>query len=232
MFEAQMLAEVLLQRREAVERHAVPEPSLAPRAEEPLALHARDRAVRCPVVPELGTRGADRADRSMATSGHVLRMPQYARVRPRVDQQAAWSEDPMDLVEGIDHAPQCDASERPATDDDVERAILVRQRLRRADLETCVAHPLVARALPRGSDALGVGVKPLDGPREGRDAEREATVATAEIENALAAHEPRATPDSELVLCARAERKRERRDVFADVASRTAHVRRAASRRP
>src|SRR5213596_3350667 len=134
----------------------------------------------------------------------------------------------MDLVEGIDHAPQCDASERPATDDDVERAVLVRQRLRRADFETCVADPLVARALPRGSDALGVRVEPVDGPREGRDAEREATVATAEIEHALAAHEPRATPDSELILCGRAERRRECRDVLTDVASRTAHVSRAA----
>src|SRR5439155_22892186 len=142
----------------------------------------------------------------------------------RVDQQATRSEHPVDLVEGIDHALQCDASERPATDDDVERAVVVRQRLRRADLETCVVDSLVARALPRGSDALGVGVEPVDGPREGGDAEREATVATAEIEHAFAAHEPWATPDSELVLWRRAERRRERRDVLADVASRTAHV--------
>src|SRR5437867_11927480 len=134
----------------------------------------------------------------------------------------------MDLVEGIDHAPQCDASERPATDDDVERAVLVQQRLRRADFETCVADPIVDRALPRGSDALGVRDEPEDGPSEGRDAEREETVATAEIEHALAAHEPRATTDSELASCARAERRRERRDVFANVASRTAHVSRAA----
>src|SRR5207245_1898831 len=43
-------------------------------------------------------------------------------IRLKVDDEAAWAEDPMDRSEGIDHARPCDSSPRPAAEGDGEPA--------------------------------------------------------------------------------------------------------------
>src|SRR6185503_18596221 len=62
------------------------------------------------------------------------------------------------------------------------------------------------------------GIEPVDGLRERRHAEREAAVAAAEIEDALAAHQTRPAPAGQLAQRVRPQRRRQRGHVLADVA--------------
>src|SRR5207247_7059058 len=120
MHETRVIVEVTLQRGPIFEEHAVPEAAGTPRAEPTAAHGGRDRVVRAAVVHELLVRGRDDPGLTVrAGRGAVLRVRDDARIRPRVDEDAARPQDPASLPEGIDHAPSWDASERPRQDRDI-----------------------------------------------------------------------------------------------------------------
>src|SRR2546428_9394478 len=126
----------------------------------------------------------------------------------------------MYLDQGIDHALARDSSKCPREDHQVEGCIWIRQSLRRAGGEAHVSNSRLARVSFRGADGLRVGINSINPCGERRDPERQAAVAAPEVQDALPAHERRAAPLPELVVRTRAESRRQRRDVLAEVADR------------
>src|SRR5207237_4842749 len=101
MHETRVVVEIALQRASILEEHAVPEAAGTPRAEPPAAHGGRDGVVRAAVVHELLARGRDHARLTVrAGGGPVFRVRDDARIRPRVDEDAARPQDPAGFPEG------------------------------------------------------------------------------------------------------------------------------------
>src|SRR5688572_4332178 len=130
----------------------------------------------------------------------MLRIREAARVRPRVDEDPARPEDPVDLLQGIDHAPSWNASERPRQKHDVEMLVGERQLLRHAHLEPRVRRADLARLLTREPYRPGIRIDSDDLRRVGRAPERHAAIAAADIDHALATDQADPAIFSELVL--------------------------------
>ena len=144
--EARVVVEVALQRGSIFEKDAMPEAAGTERPEPAAANRGRDRVVRTAVIGELLAGCGDDAGLTVrARRGSALRVRGDARVRPRVDEDAARPQDPAGLFQGIDHALSWDASERPRQDHDVEGPVGERKVLSDADLEVSVRGAEVAR---------------------------------------------------------------------------------------
>ena len=94
----------------------------------------------------------------------------------------------------------------------------MRQMLGRAGGEVHVSNTGLARVPFGASNCLRVGINSLNPCGEPRDPERQAAIAAPEVKDPLPADEPRAAPLPELVVRMRAESRRQRRDVPAEVA--------------
>jgi len=77
----------------------------------------------------------------------------------------------------------------------------------RADSEAHISNTGTSRVLLRRRNTLDVRIEPVNAHGEWRHTERETAVATSEVQDALSAHEPLATPFAELVVGARPERR-------------------------
>ena len=117
--EAEMIGEVIVQLPGVFEGDRVPQPSAAARAEELAAKDVTDRAIRHGVIRLRRSLRADCPDHA-AASGPGAYSRGYARVRACVDEYASLDEDPLGLLEGIDHALVRNSSERPREDHHVE----------------------------------------------------------------------------------------------------------------
>jgi hypothetical protein len=98
MHEAQMLRQVLAKLREAAERYEMPETAAPLALEQSVTHHARDRAIRSPVVRELkpgGVHDPEALDSSRPPALSVCRNP---RIRPGVDKDPAGRENPVNLA--------------------------------------------------------------------------------------------------------------------------------------
>ena len=93
-----MLAEVLPQLGQAVERDSVPETPGPRPPEEPIAHDPRDRDIRGTVISHLDRRCADVPEDLEASCRAPLGVREDARVRARVDEDAARSKDPVNLA--------------------------------------------------------------------------------------------------------------------------------------
>jgi len=117
-----MVREVIVELPDILERDRVPQAAPPSRVKELAPQDIADRTVGHRVVhfgqplctdrpdhPAAGTRGA-----------HACR---DARIRARVDEDTSVNEDPVGLLEGIDHALVRNSSERPREDHHVERRV-------------------------------------------------------------------------------------------------------------
>src|SRR5205807_10192793 len=82
----------------------------------------------------------------------------YPRVRTRVDEDAPLDEDPVGLLEGIDHALVRNSSERPGEDHDVERRVRQSQGLRGSLGELHVREALALGLGPPASERATIRV--------------------------------------------------------------------------
>jgi hypothetical protein len=89
---------VLSERSQAGEMDAVPETAATSTLEESLANNARDSAVRRSIVHELGSRRVNETEELESASLLSLRVRKDARVRPRVNQNPAGRENPVNLA--------------------------------------------------------------------------------------------------------------------------------------
>src|SRR4029077_6203593 len=95
-----------------------------------------------------------------------------------------------------------------------------RQTLRRAGGEAHVSKTSPARVLFRCGDGFWVGINPINSFCQRSYADRQAAVATPEVQDALPAHERRSAPLPELVVRTRPESGRISGNVPADVVER------------
>jgi len=98
MDEAQVLRQVLAKFGEAAERYEMQEAAATPAHEQSLAHHARDRAIRRPVVRQLYPGGLHDSEALESPPLPALRVRRNARIRPGVDQGPAGCENPMYLA--------------------------------------------------------------------------------------------------------------------------------------
>jgi len=117
--EAEMIGEVIVQLPGVFEGDRVPQPSAAARAEELAAKDVADRAIRHGVIRLRRPLGSDRPDHRTAR-GLGANPRRDTRIRTRVDEDSSIDEDPLGLLEGIDHALVRNSSERPREDHHVE----------------------------------------------------------------------------------------------------------------
>ena len=144
--EAGVVVEVALQCGAIFEKDAMPEAAGTERTEPAAAHRGRDRVVRTAVIGELLAGCRDDAGLTVcARRGPALRVGGDARVRPRVDEDAARPQDPAGFLPGIDHALSWAASERPRQDHDVEGPVGERKLLSDTDLEVSVRGAELAR---------------------------------------------------------------------------------------
>ena len=94
----------------------------------------------------------------------------------------------------------------------------MRQMLRGTGGKAHVSNTGPARITFRGSNYLRVGINPVNPCSERRDAKCEAAVAAPKVQNALPAHECRATPLPELIVRTRPQSRRHSRKILADLA--------------
>src|SRR2546430_5939328 len=196
----------------------MPETAGTSALEQSVAHHARDRPVRRSIVRELQPGGPYNSEALESPRLPALRVCENTRIRPGVDQSSAGCENPVYLDQGIDHALARDSSKCPGEDHQVEGRIWIGQVLRRAHREAHVSNTGLASIPFRGGDGLGVGINSLHPCGEWRNPERQAAIAAPEVQDALPAHEGRAAPLFELVARMRAESRRQRGDVPAEVA--------------
>src|SRR5882762_2077855 len=98
MHEAEVLRQVPAEIGEAAERYEVPETASTRAFEQSPADHARDRAIRRPVVCHLQPGGLHDSEALESPRPAPLRVSRNARVRPGVDQGPAGCENPVNLA--------------------------------------------------------------------------------------------------------------------------------------
>ena len=97
MDEAQVLGEVLAELGQAIERDPVPETTTTLALEQSVAHNARDRTIRPSIGGELEPVRPHYPEALEAVNFPALAVREDARVRPRVDQDPARREDPVNL---------------------------------------------------------------------------------------------------------------------------------------
>jgi len=212
-----VLPQVPAELSEVAEWYAMPKTAGTPALEQSVAHHARDRPIRRSVVRELQPGGLYDPETLKSPRLSALRVRLNARIRPGVDQDPAGCENPVYLDQGIDHALARDSSKCPRENHHVEGRVWIWQMLSRAGGEADVSNTGLARVPFRGSNGLGVRINSLNPCDERCDPERQAAIAAPEVQDPLPAHERRAAPLSELVVRTRAESRRQRGDVPAEV---------------
>jgi len=181
-----VICEIVVQLRGVLERDRMPESPTPPRTEELSAEDVPYRFVRQQIVRFGGSLRADGPDDAAAGApGADARLD--AGVRTRVDEDASLDEDPVGLLEGIDHALVRNSSERPRKDHHVERRIRQSKRLRGSFAEFHIRNTQTLRLNAPARERTAVGV---DGEHRGcvvRRAERKPPLAGADVGNAQAA---------------------------------------------
>ncbi len=109
-----------------------------------------------------------------------------SRIRTRVDEGASVDEDPVCLLEGIDHALARNSSERPREDHHVERRVRLSQRLRGSFAELHVRNTLTTGLCSPARERAAIRVDGEDGIRDASGAQREPAFARADVGHAKA----------------------------------------------
>ena len=181
--ETQVIGEVIVQLGVIFEGERMPQSTAPPRSEELSAEHLPYRFVGKLIVRLRGPLGANSPNDAApgAPSSHPRR---DSRIRACVDEYASVYEDPVCLLEGIDHALARNASERPREDHHVERRVRQSQRLRGSFAELHVRNAEPTGFGPAASERAAIGVDGKHRIRYVSGTEREPAFARADVGNA------------------------------------------------